>query len=1138
MKKKIMAMLLSVIMVLAIFPSSVFASAEAEIVYVVTGDEGLCSGAWDFLDESNKMTVADGIYTKVFDSVEPGDYQFKVVRTDYDGILEFIGDEKDNNICITVTETSEVTVTFDENTRKIEVTGEHVSYTVKEVIINAVYAVGSGNGTWLNGIEWDHTAEENRMTEISERVYQIEYIGVSASDAYEFKFAANGSWDDSWGCGDTAQLESGVTYYAEYGGQNFILTVPEDNSTVTLTLDLSEFTYENGGAKITAAVKGPEEEPFYAVAGSGEICGSVWGTSDKNNKMTCEDGIYTKEFPSAAPGKYELNVFYNSVEGTKAMGESIKFALTKSSELTVTYDELTHEITVSADSILFASDYTVNEMYIVGNGNGTWLNNSSWNPAYSENKMTEIADNVYSIEFSGISASKDLLFKFAANGSWAMNWGGVDENKDTHSDFPAFSGHSFDAAFIGENIELEIAQDNSTVKFTLDLREFDYATKTGAKYLVQVNDEIAYKAGDFFVLGGTAGIDHTYEDNTLTILSSTPVSIWGKTTKDRILVDYGVDANIELWTVSIDLSESEEQMGAFEVLGTADIKIQADTTLKSGALYAGLQVGTGAAVTISGDRKLTATGGDGGAGIGGGNMCGGGNITISYGTIVAYGGAYASGIGGGDRGGGGKITINGGMIYATGGVSGAGIGGGQYGDGGSIALSGGRITSIGGDNASVIGNGKGGEAGSFSTGTDGSAFIYADIIADSDDRSNWNGVVFEGTSGAVYGSEVAIHEYATVPDGCTLTVAVGQALIIEENASLTNYGTIVNEGYLIVSGKFSNSGQIIGNDIHYHSFIQEIAEEQYKAGGNNIYYYSCICGQKHDSSVFSTASYVLFGNINGASYGCDEDADNIGIYEFVDGTLTVRFKEDSYVGVKTTDNAFWYLTDGWYGTSTKAELYDAAEVGVLGDMLYIPGGVTLTLELQANANGSLTLSYEPAPKKVYFTNNASWRENIFIYMWNTNGYSITWPGECMNFEYTNEFGEDVYSYTVPTHFTNIIFNNGSYQTVDIMNFSECGHYYISEMNENGKFDVGMFISHTDSDKDGCCDACKSSICISGDVDGDGTLTNSDLTLMIRILSGFDAPADFIEIADMTGDGKINNRDAIALIAVLNKAEVY
>ncbi len=50
----------------------------------------------------------------------------------------------------------------------------------------------------------------------------------------------------------------------------------------------------------------------------------------------------------------------------------------------------------------------------------------------------------------------------------------------------------------------------------------------------------------------------------------------------------------------------------------------------------------------------------------------------------------------------------------------------------------------------------------------------------------------------------------------------------------------------------------------------------------------------------------------------------------------------------------------------------------------------------------------------------------------------------------------------------------------------------------------------------------------GDVDLDMSVTNSDITLIVRYLCGFDT-ALRVDKADLTGDGKINNRDAISLV---------
>ena len=112
--------------------------------------------------------------------------------------------------------------------------------------------------------------------------------------------------------------------------------------------------------------------------------------------------------------------------------------------------------------------------------------------------------------------------------------------------------------------------------------------------------------------------------------------------------------------------------------------------------------------------------------------------------------------------------------------------------------------------------------------------------------------------------------------------------------------------------------------------------------------------------------YYLFGWINGNNYGCEEDAENMGEYKFDEhGLLTVTFREDSYVGVKTSGNAMWYMTDGWLGDNvTSAMLYNADELSE-ADKLRVPGGAEVTFTLKRNADGTMLLSYVVACDHTY-----------------------------------------------------------------------------------------------------------------------------------------------------------------------------
>lgn len=119
-----------------------------------------------------------------------------------------------------------------------------------------------------------------------------------------------------------------------------------------------------------------------------------------------------------------------------------------------------------------------------------------------------------------------------------------------------------------------------------------------------------------------------------------------------------------------------------------------------------------------------------------------------------------------------------------------------------------------------------------------------------------------------------------------------------------------------------------------------------------------VCGKNEKADYM-----YLFGYINGADYACNNDADNIGIYKFVDGKLVATFSEVSYVGVKKGDNSQWYMTNGYPGDNvTSATLYNT-NIGIDANKLYVPKGKEITFTLTDNGDDTYTLSYVTAECK-------------------------------------------------------------------------------------------------------------------------------------------------------------------------------
>ena len=72
--------------------------------------------------------------------------------------------------------------------------------------------------------------------------------------------------------------------------------------------------------------------------------------------------------------------------------------------------------------------------------------------------------------------------KFAANGKWADSWGSAEQG------FTPESGVAFDAVYNGQNLTVNVPYEFADVTLRIDLSNFNYATKAGAKATVTVTE--------------------------------------------------------------------------------------------------------------------------------------------------------------------------------------------------------------------------------------------------------------------------------------------------------------------------------------------------------------------------------------------------------------------------------------------------------------------------------------------------------------------------------------------------------------------------------------------------------------------------------------------------------------------------
>ena len=269
---------------------------------------------------------------------------------------------------------------------------------------------------------------------------------------------------------------------------------------------------------------------------------------------------------------------------------------------------------------------------------------------------------------------------------------------------------------------------------------------------------------------------------------SAPV-ITGTSKENNVTInaESGQTASVTLSGVNIDVRDKGKAAVSTTGEGNVSIELNGGSTLRSGYEHAGLEKNNGGSLTIADEDKngkLTAWGGQQGAGIGGGSGKDGSNIFITGGGVNAIGGLAAAGIGGGLGGNGSNITISGGKVGATNGLNGAGIGGGQHGSGSNITISGGEVNAIGGESGAGIGGGHTGDG--------------SDITISGGEVSASGGKSGAGIGGGVYGK------------GEDITVSGNAQLKVRGGRVQGDYGTGAGIGG---GGSYGTDGAEVEPDI-------------------------------------------------------------------------------------------------------------------------------------------------------------------------------------------------------------------------------------------------------------------------------------------------------------------------------------
>ena len=133
--------------------------------------------------------------------------------------------------------------------------------------------------------------------------------------------------------------------------------------------------------------------------------------------------------------------------------------------------------------------------------------------------------------------------------------------------------------------------------------------------------------------------------------------------------------------------------------------------------------------------------------------------------------------------------------------------------------------------------------------------------------------------------------------------------------------------------------------------------------------------------------------------------------------------------------------------------------------------VVITIAASANSLycQSFTIEYDeadPAPTPVdsttlYFVNALDWTAvNGFVWPAEGDAYK-TWPGEAAKKTADKVNEKDIYSYTFPSSFVNVIFNNGTDQTADLVWDAAKPYFVPGAKNAAGKYEGTWYASKDD-----------------------------------------------------------------------------
>ncbi len=443
----------------AIVVYTVTFTPEAPAKFYITGNEALLGEkAWN----PAAIKVTEDSYT--FENLAAGDYKLKVTLdgTWNDGMVKGfdaltqedkagLTADKDNNICFTLAEAGNVTVTYTPET--FTVTGNFyvapVEPTAKFYITGSANLVGEENEWQPNAIP---VMEDSKV------------LALEAGD-YMLKLTMNGTWEGENNVKGydalTGEIPAGVTRGTGNNDDNICFTLAEAGN-VTVTYSAEAFTIE-GDFYVAPVEEGCDWEniEFLGDGSPEQTFGNQFKVCKEGNvpnvvniqkpDFAAETGIYVT-FPSAAFGEISLAEGQYVINGA-GMVLYLSAFTARETEVSVVCEGNTYVFTVYNAK---ASEPVVEHTYTVA-GSSEIAFGTTWDPENAANDMAKQEDGTYKWEKAELTlAAGPVQFKVCED-------------------------HAWDVAYPAENYQLPIAEAGI---YTITIT-FDPATQTVAANAVK-----------------------------------------------------------------------------------------------------------------------------------------------------------------------------------------------------------------------------------------------------------------------------------------------------------------------------------------------------------------------------------------------------------------------------------------------------------------------------------------------------------------------------------------------------------------------------------------------------------------------------------------------------------------------------